>query len=132
MTVLVVDDDPDLREVVVLAIQTEDRNVVEAGDGREALDYVLAQGLPDLILLDMNMPAMNGWEFARELHARDLWRTPIIVITAAHDAARSASEIGAAGFLGKPFEMTSLRSIVDQFLCSTRQQREGSQRQLRP
>lgn len=115
MTVLVVDDDDDLREVVVDALERQDLRVVEAADGHEALDYVEAHGLPDLILLDMNMPGMTGWQFAGELRARGLSHAPIIVITAAHDAERSAQEIGAAGFLGKPFDLRSLRSTVERF-----------------
>ena len=112
-TVLVVDDDADLREVIAHAIQADDVRVVEAAHGGEALDYVLACGAPDLILLDMNMPVMNGWELAAELTARGLSSTPIIVLTAAHDAQKSAREVGAAGFLGKPFELRALRSAVE-------------------
>jgi len=115
-TLLVVDDDADLREVVALAVQREGRRVVEAEDGREALDHILAQGTPDLILLDMNMPVMNGWELARELRARGLWRAPVIVITAAHDAERSAKEIGATGYLSKPFDVRTLISTVQRYL----------------
>jgi CheY-like chemotaxis protein len=115
-TLLLVEDDTDLREVVAFSLQREGRRVVEAEHGREALDYVLAHGLPELILLDMNMPIMNGWELARELRERGLWGAPIIVLTAAHDAARLAVEIGASGFVGKPFEMKTLVSTVDRYL----------------
>jgi CheY-like chemotaxis protein len=115
-TVLIVDDDADLREAVVHVIETADRQIVEAKDGRDALDYILAHGLPDLILLDMNMPVMNGREFARELRQRGLWCVPVVVYTAAHDAERSANEIGAAGVLSKPFELKALRSILDQYV----------------
>lgn len=65
------------------------------------------------------MPIMNGWQFAKELRDRQLWCVPVVVLTAAHDALRSAEEIGAAGFLGKPFDMSSLYSVVDRHLNET-------------
>jgi CheY-like chemotaxis protein len=118
-TLLVVDDDADLREVVANAIQRDGLRVVEAADGREALDRILACGLPTLILLDMNMPVMDGWQLAAELKARSLTGAPIVVITAAHDAEKSATEIGAAAFIGKPFDLKSLRSTVERVLLTS-------------
>jgi DNA-binding response OmpR family regulator len=118
-TLLVVDDDADLRELVMYAIQDKGI-VVEAENGREALEYIENHGVPALILLDMNMPVMNGWEFARELRARGLWLAPVIVLTAAHDAERSSNEIGAAGFLGKPFSVATLASTVELHLRKRR------------
>ena len=114
-TLLLVEDDEDLRDVVRDALQNDTRRVIEAEHGREALDLIAKNGLPDLILLDMNMPVMNGWQFAKELRDRQ-WQVPVVVLTAAHDALRSAQEIGAAGFLGKPFDMSSLYSVVDHHL----------------
>ncbi|HEX5059556.1 MAG TPA: response regulator [Kofleriaceae bacterium] len=115
--ILVVEDDEDLRAVVLHGLHTDGRTLLEADDGLAALTLIESQGLPDLILLDMNMPGMNGWQFAEELRARGLWRVPVIVITAAHDAARSAHEIGAADYLGKPFELRALRSLVEKLLA---------------
>ncbi len=116
-TLLLVEDDEDLRDVVSFALRSDTRRVIEAEDGLAALDLIEAQGLPDLILLDMNMPRMNGWEFARVMRERDLWRCPVVVITAAHDAARSAQEIGATAYLGKPFDLSSLSAVVDSCLA---------------
>jgi CheY-like chemotaxis protein len=118
-TLLLVEDDEDLRDVVRDALQNDARRVLEAEHGRDALELIDKHGLPDLILLDMNMPIMNGWQFAQELRDRQLWRVPVVVLTAAHDALRSAQEIGAAGFLGKPFDMSSLYSVVDRHLNET-------------
>ena len=67
--VLVVDDDPDLLGMVELLLDSVGFQVMTAGEGREALERV-AQRMPDLILLDMKMPGMNGWDFAREFRAR--------------------------------------------------------------
>ena len=116
-TILVIEDDEDLRSVVVHGLGTSDRTLLEAEDGQAALELIEQRGLPDLILLDMNMPGMNGWEFAAELRARGLWRVPVVVITAAHDAARSAKEIGTTEYLGKPFELRALRALVAKLLA---------------
>ena len=115
--ILVVEDDEDLREVVVLALRSPGRTIMEAQHGLDALAQIEANGLPELILLDMNMPVMNGWSFAEELRDRGLWRVPVIVLTAAHDAARSAQEIGASDYLGKPFEVRTLSAVVEKHLA---------------
>lgn len=115
-TLLVVEDDEDLREVITLSLERDGRRIAAAEDGLAALEYILNYGLPDLILLDMNMPTMNGWQLADELRERELWRVPVIVLTAAHDAERSAHEIGASGYLGKPFEIAALETVVERQL----------------
>jgi CheY-like chemotaxis protein len=111
-TVLIVDDDDDLRETLVFILERAGYRAVQAAHGREALDYLLAGGRADLILLDMNMPVMDGWALVRELRARGLGACPVVVLTAAHDAQRSAEEVGAAGFIGKPFELETLVDTV--------------------
>jgi CheY-like chemotaxis protein len=115
-TLLIVEDDEDIRDAIAFILRHAGHEVLEVGHGREALDLIASRGLPDLILLDMNMPIMNGWEFARELRARDGSRVPVVVITAAHDAQRSAEEIGAVGFIGKPFELEALVSTIERHL----------------
>jgi CheY-like chemotaxis protein len=115
-TILVVEDDEDLRNVLNVTLRAPGRTLLEAEHGAAALDLIEAEGVPDLILLDMNMPVMNGWRLAEELRARELWHMPVIVITAAHDAARAAQEIGAAGYLGKPFSVRELATLVEQLL----------------
>ena len=65
--ILVVDDDPAIRDVVVLSLALEGYPVVEASNGREALE-VLEECEPYLLLLDMNMPVLDGWGLARELN----------------------------------------------------------------
>ncbi len=67
----------------------------------------------DLILLDMRMPVMDGWELAREYRARPGPCAPVIVVTAARDAAERAAEIDADGYLSKPFSLEELLDIVD-------------------
>src|SRR5207248_455101 len=68
--VLVVDDDPDIRELLFTALEDEGFEVVPAGNGQEAL-AIIKTFRPDVIVLDLMMPVMDGWQFAHELRARD-------------------------------------------------------------
>jgi CheY-like chemotaxis protein len=112
--VLVIEDDLDLVSLVAMLLQEDGYRVDIACNGREALAR-LEQEIPDLILLDMKMPIMNGPEFARELEVRYGQQSPIIVLTAAADAHRSAAEVGADAWLGKPFEPDMLLSTVRRY-----------------
>jgi CheY-like chemotaxis protein len=114
--VLVVDDDDSIRQVVVAALQDEGYAVLEAHHGAAALDR-LARHRVDLILLDMRMPVMNGWEFARAYGQRPGPHAPIITMTAATDAGRWGAEIGADTILGKPFDIDELLRAVE--VCLT-------------
>jgi DNA-binding response OmpR family regulator len=109
--VLVIDDDDDLRQSIADMLMLRGYEVEVARDGQEALTRV-ADGLPGAILLDMRMPVMNGWEFARIFHERHDHLAPIIVLTAASDARARAVEVGADDWLGKPFELDELYDTV--------------------
>lgn len=106
-----VDDDPDLLEVVSDLLRLQGYEVVAACDGRQGIDAA-EKRLPDLILLDMRMPVMNGAEFALEFRRRFDHLAPIVVITAADDAQRRAADVGAEGWVGKPFEISELFEVV--------------------
>ncbi len=114
-TLLVIDDDLDLLEVVTMILEGARYEVTAVSNGREALDAV-ASHMPDLILLDMKMPVMNGWEFAKELRGAFAHPAPIIVFTAAEDARKRAEEIGAEGWVSKPFEVDQLLAVVQRHL----------------
>jgi CheY-like chemotaxis protein len=109
--VLVVDDDPDVREAVRGALGGRGLAVVEAGDGREAL-AAAAAAPPCLILLDMGMPVLDGWGFAAVYRAHPGRRAPVVVMTAARDARAWAAEIGADGVLPKPFDLDALGAAL--------------------
>lgn len=113
--ILVVEDDPDLAEVELMMLRAAGHQAVGAPNGLLALRAV-EERLPSLILLDMQMPVMDGWAFAGELRRRHGDEVPIIVVTAAEDAERRAKEIGANGVLAKPFDFNDLLSVVDQRL----------------
>jgi DNA-binding response OmpR family regulator len=114
-SVLVVEDDPDLAALEQLILAEAGFAVRTAADGAQALAAV-AEELPGLILLDMRLPVMNGWEFARELRARHGSAVPIVVVTAAENARARAEEIGAEGWLEKPFDLDAVVAAVRRFV----------------
>ncbi len=105
-----VEDDPSILAMVTQILRGEDYPVVTAYNGAEAL-VALAQTQPSLILLDMRMPRMDGWQFAAALRTRGI-AVPIVVMTAAENARRWAEEIGADGFVIKPFDFRRLLEAV--------------------
>ena len=109
--ILVVDDDPAIRTTIADILGLEGYEVETAANGLEALNAV-TDHLPAVVVLDMRMPIMDGWTFARELQTRGI-KLPIIVITAAQNARTWAQEIGADAFLAKPFELTDLLEAVE-------------------
>ncbi len=113
--VLVVEDDPDLVAVLEMVLVESGRRVRTAQEGRAALARV-GEEMPGLILLDMRMPGMNGWDFAREFRVRHGRACPIVVVTAAENARQRAEEIGAEGFLAKPFDLDEVLATVARFL----------------
>jgi two-component system chemotaxis response regulator CheY len=111
LRILVVDDEPDIRATVQAMLEIEGYVVGQAANGADALAAV-ERDRPDLILLDMRMPVLDGWGFAAELRRRRL-DIPVVVMTAARDAARWASEIAAPAFVAKPFRFDDLLTAVE-------------------
>jgi two-component system, chemotaxis family, chemotaxis protein CheY len=109
--ILVIDDDAAILDTVSEILAFEGYPILTATNGAEGLRCV-EQAQPALILLDMRMPIMDGWEFARILKDRGI-TLPIVVMTAAQDARQWAQEIGATAFLAKPFELLDLVNIVE-------------------
>jgi DNA-binding response OmpR family regulator len=110
--VLVVDDDPSILDTVTSILTSEGFQVMAAGGGKEALSLVHSWH-PTLVLLDMRMPVMDGWAVAGALREAGS-KVPIIVMTAAESAKRWADEIGAAGYLAKPFGLDELLECVEE------------------
>jgi CheY-like chemotaxis protein len=110
--VLVIDDDDSIRELVEMALRDEGYDVLTAQHGGAALS-LLGRESPGLILLDMRMPVMDGWEFARLYRAQPGPHVPIVVITAAHEVAERAAQVAADDFLAKPFNIEDLVEIVE-------------------
>ena len=115
--VLVVDDDLDMVEVMELVLKDAGYPTRTALNGQQALDAV-AQAMPALILLDMLMPVMNGWEFARDFRARYGREVPIVVATAAEHVHSRGDAIDADDVLPKPFEVSDLLRLVARYVPS--------------
>ena len=109
--VLVVDDDESIREFVATIVDDEGYDVATARDGAEAL-AIARERTPALILLDMRMPRMNGPEFTAAYRALPGPHAPIVVMTAGREARQRAEEMGAEGYLAKPFELNDLLAAV--------------------
>ena len=109
--ILVIDDDVEILAMLRDFLEGEGLTVRTAGNGAEALDIVDAVA-PALILLDMRMPVLDGWGFAAQLRERRA-KYPIVVMTAAESAQRWADEIGANGFIAKPFDVDELLQLIE-------------------
>lgn len=113
--ILVADDDPELVAIVEVALSSRGYRIATAKHGREALERI-EQERPALVLLDMTMPIMDGWTFARALRERHGRGIPIVVMTALKDSQLRSDEVGAEAELGKPFELQTLYDVIDDVL----------------
>jgi two-component system, NtrC family, nitrogen regulation response regulator NtrX len=111
-TVLIVDDDAGIRETLRAILEDEGYSVLEAADGIAGL-ALLASDCPQLLLLDLNMPRLNGWEMYAAMQARGA-AVPTVIMTAGYGAAEEAARLGARGSLAKPFDLDEvLRTVLD-------------------
>jgi CheY-like chemotaxis protein len=125
-TILLVDDDVDIQNLVRIALEEEGYTTVVADDGAAAL-AVLEAAPPDLIMLDYLMPGMDGPTFVQEAERRDLRDAiPIVLLTASSQAPSRVQEARADGYLGKPFDLPELLQTVASFLAARRQDSGGS------
>ena len=109
--VLIVEDDEDLREMMAQLLTIEGFQTAAVANGREALEYLHTGSKPHVILLDLMMPVMDGWEFRRQQQADpELAPLPVIVLSAL-DASR-ADAVDAAGFMKKPLDFDRLLELV--------------------
>jgi CheY-like chemotaxis protein len=119
--VLLVDDDTELRDCVQEELEENGFEVRAAGDGQAALE-LLRGWLPDLIVLDLNMPTLDGWQFrVRQLDDPRLAGIPVLATSA--DPSPKAAAIAADGFLKKPFSTVELLSRLGKILARARQAR---------
>lgn len=112
-TILVVDDDPNFRAVMTEVLQAEGCRVAHAGNGAEAL-AVLDTLVPDLVLLDMTMPIMNGWELAHVLRTEARFSTiPIAILSASADSHALDDLRSNVRVLKKPVDLPNLLGLLD-------------------
>ncbi len=114
--VLVVEDDPSISQVMTEVLQELDCAVDTARNGAEALEKVRSEPLPDVVVLNVRMPVMDGETFL------ETWRdeegpsasVPVVLATAARDGQAIAERVGAEAFLPKPFDIDDLLEVVEQ------------------
>jgi CheY-like chemotaxis protein len=121
-SVLVIDDDDSICEFLTTALSDEGYTVTTARNGWVALAGLDAAA-PDLILLDMRMPVLNGWEFANCYRARGGPHAPVVVMTAARDAAARAAQVEAEAYLAKPCDLDDLLDVTARFVRLSRSAR---------
>jgi CheY-like chemotaxis protein len=117
--ILVIEDDTSIRGLVSEVLRDDGYEVSEAANGLEALE-ALGERLPDLIVLDLMMPIMDGWTFVEECHrSRMCDEVPIVVTSASHDLASIAERLRSFGVrtcLAKPFDVDGLLALVERYV----------------
>jgi chemosensory pili system protein ChpA (sensor histidine kinase/response regulator) len=125
LTVLVVDDSPSVRRVVSNLIKSVGWKPLTARDGLEALELLhRSADRPDLVLLDIEMPRMDGYELLAALQAEEAWRPiPVVILTsrAGEKHRRKALDLGAAGYVSKPYQDEALLNVIRHLVREARQ-----------
>lgn len=111
--IFIIEDDQDIRESLQLALEMEGYEVLAAENGKEGIELLKKIQRPHLIILDLMMPIMDGWEFLskRKLH-QDLATIPVIVVSAAGD---KTTPIEASSFIKKPIDLEAFLNVVEQY-----------------
>jgi len=113
--ILVVEDDPAIRQLILWMLDDRGYNVVSASDGREALNCA-TQYQPSLVILDLGLPIYDGVHVAGALRAGNGPAPELIVVSADRDAQRKAVSMGASTLIHKPFDIDVLLDAVDQVM----------------
>jgi CheY-like chemotaxis protein len=116
--ILIVDDDPDIRDALGECLRYEGYDVHAAADGRDALDRLEFGLKPDVILLDLMMPVLNGFDVLEALKKRPEWRTIPVVVVSANRGYQAEDLDGAVGILRKPVNVDRLIAVVEQAVTS--------------
>ena len=122
-SILVIDDDPAIREMVGMALTREGYDMLEAGSALEARQ-IIASRKPDLILLDWMLPGQSGFEFSRQLHSDNAHPSPPVIMLTARDQEAdkiAAFEAGADDYVSKPFSVSELLARIKAVLRRTAQ-----------
>ncbi len=118
-TVMVVDDQPNIRQLVEIALKKADRRIISIESGERAIEVAVSEP-PDLIIMDVMMPGgMDGFQAIEILKSNPLTcACPVLIITAKSQAAerRRSEQLGAEGYLAKPFKLNSLIDHVERLL----------------
>jgi CheY-like chemotaxis protein len=114
--ILVVDDDEDIRAALVELLAEEGYAVTGVNNGAEALAYLKEATRPSLILLDMMMPSMDGWQLRLELQKDPrLSGIPVVILSAHGDVREAALALGAADYIRKPLRAENVIEVAERF-----------------
>jgi CheY-like chemotaxis protein len=114
--ILLVEDDAATRDALALILEEDGYAVASAANGQEALSHLRASRRPNLILLDLMMPVMNGWEFRKEQQKDPaLKNIPVVVVSADGNVPQKAASIGVADYLLKPVDVDVLLNMVRRY-----------------
>ena len=118
-TVLVVDDSPTMRQMVAFTLTSAGYQVVEAGNGKEAVGKVNGGAKPDIVVTDLNMPEMDGITLIKEIRKMPALKfTPILMLTteASDDKKKAGQAAGATGWIVKPFNPEQMMAVIKKVL----------------
>lgn len=113
--ILIIEDEKVILHTLKDFLEVEGYDVLIAGNGKAALELLEKTEMPDLLLLDMKMPKMNGWDFAKAYSEKFKVRAPIIVATAAVDAEQRARDVNAVDWVEKPFNLDILLDKIKKY-----------------
>lgn len=112
---MIVDDDNDIRDAITQILEYEGFSVLSAANGQEGIEK-LKNGNPALILLDLMMPVMNGWQFKSKIESDPrLAQIPVVILSADGNIQQKSENIGVAGFLKKPIQLETLLDTVKKY-----------------
>lgn len=115
-SVLVVEDDDDVREGLVALLRRRGVSVTTTSNGQEALEAIDRDGPPDLMIVDLMMPVMNGWALRANLLAdQNLARVPVVILSGVADVLHQGRALQAVEVLTKPFAIEKLYAVVDAY-----------------
>ncbi len=130
--VLIVDDEPALLRLLKMNIEMEGHETFLAGDGETALARIESEQ-PDVVLLDVMMPALDGWQVLQRLSESSIAKKPKVIVVTAKVGDRNtakAFELGASDFLPKPFDLTDLVERIESVLARSDRETEERRKQL--
>ena len=125
--ILIADDDPDLRRLVRMYLESSEYTLIEAKSGTDALEKILLE-CPDLVILDVMMPGMTGWEILRYMRTKSGYADIAVLMLTGIGAAlneMSSPMYGADDYLDKPFQEAELLTKVRRLLSSQRDNKKG-------
>ena len=114
-TIMIIEDDADIRELMKIVLEADGYSVDVAGDGIDAFDHLKAGTKPTLILLDLMMPRMDGEQFMKEVRSTRFSKIPVVIISGHCLGPKKARELEAASCLTKPVEFSELLKTVRRF-----------------